>query len=486
MTQSGKKIRLDNIGIIKDSTIELKGLTVVTGHNNSGKTTVGKTLFAILSAVEDLQQKALKDKVDFARSKENEIRDMLGMNRLFHFESMSPMIRIGKAGTDIGTKEGQYLGDYLSGNGRSDFGDFADLAAYVRQLRESAMNISDEALKDILSEWGNGKRMTKRSLDSKRNQLVKSLDNLFESLCSDPELTQYANKRIIRSLQKEFNGQILPVRYPDVKGTIEFYSDDTKCFLIHVLKNELADNAKTYFSDAYRDVIFIDDVFALDKLGEAGRNYMDVYRFLNNRQERQWSERFESQGHNQILVEKLKNRSDNLFEEMINQNKAEKLLRKMDEVFPDKIILSDDQYICSQSKLDVRNLAAGSKLFAIIKKLLENGELTADTLLILDEPESHLHPAWQNRFAEIIVLLVKYLEMHVLLTTHSPNFLMALDVYAKEYEIWDGTTMYCTEQSENAYMVRYSNVKNDLKTAYNKLATPLFELQSRKLRNSDD
>ena len=35
-------IRLKNIGIIKDSSIRLDGLTVITGANNSGKTTVGK------------------------------------------------------------------------------------------------------------------------------------------------------------------------------------------------------------------------------------------------------------------------------------------------------------------------------------------------------------------------------------------------------------------------------------------------------------
>lgn len=41
------QIRLKNIGIVKDSTIVLDGLTVITGKNNSGKTTVGKTLYSL-------------------------------------------------------------------------------------------------------------------------------------------------------------------------------------------------------------------------------------------------------------------------------------------------------------------------------------------------------------------------------------------------------------------------------------------------------
>lgn len=52
------QIKLENIGIVKDSTIALDGLTVITGKNNSGKTTVGKTLYALLDSVCNLQQKA--------------------------------------------------------------------------------------------------------------------------------------------------------------------------------------------------------------------------------------------------------------------------------------------------------------------------------------------------------------------------------------------------------------------------------------------
>ena len=56
------QIRLKNIGIIKDSTIVLDGLTVITGKNNSGKTTVGKTLYSLFDAVANIQRKAENDK----------------------------------------------------------------------------------------------------------------------------------------------------------------------------------------------------------------------------------------------------------------------------------------------------------------------------------------------------------------------------------------------------------------------------------------
>lgn len=54
-------INIKNVGVIQDSSLELKGLTVITGQNNSGKTTVGKILYSIFSAKEDLYDDATRD-----------------------------------------------------------------------------------------------------------------------------------------------------------------------------------------------------------------------------------------------------------------------------------------------------------------------------------------------------------------------------------------------------------------------------------------
>ena len=63
------QINLQNVGIVKDSTITIDGLSVITGKNNSGKTTVGKTLYSILDAVSNLQQKANNDKFFYRLNK---------------------------------------------------------------------------------------------------------------------------------------------------------------------------------------------------------------------------------------------------------------------------------------------------------------------------------------------------------------------------------------------------------------------------------
>ena len=60
------QIKLENIGIVKNSSIELNGLTVITGKNNSGKTT-------IVNALKMLCQNVQPSASDFNLSYLNEL-----------------------------------------------------------------------------------------------------------------------------------------------------------------------------------------------------------------------------------------------------------------------------------------------------------------------------------------------------------------------------------------------------------------------------
>ena len=44
------KISIDGIGKIHNSSVSVNGLTVISGENDTGKSTVGKTLFSIIQA----------------------------------------------------------------------------------------------------------------------------------------------------------------------------------------------------------------------------------------------------------------------------------------------------------------------------------------------------------------------------------------------------------------------------------------------------
>lgn len=42
------KIKLKNVGIINETEIEVKGLTIIAGENNTGKSTIGKIILLLL------------------------------------------------------------------------------------------------------------------------------------------------------------------------------------------------------------------------------------------------------------------------------------------------------------------------------------------------------------------------------------------------------------------------------------------------------
>jgi predicted ATP-dependent endonuclease of OLD family len=146
-------------------------------------------------------------------------------------------------------------------------------------------------------------------------------------------------------------------------------------------------------------------------------------------------------------------------------------------VFGDRIVLKDGKLVCANSKVHVGNLAMGAKVFALLKMLLENGNITRNTVLILDEPEVHLHPEWQKILAELLILIMQEIGATILLTTHSSQFLMALETYVKMYKHHDRFKVYSTECLEDERFVKYNDQTESIKNAYYKLAKPVFDIK---------
>ncbi len=88
----------------------------------------------------------------------------------------------------------------------------------------------------------------------------------------------------------------------------------------------------------------------------------------------------------------------------------------------------------SEIKIEMGNTATGIKSFGILQVLNENKFFTKKNLLILDEPEVHLHPKWQLKMAQLIVALVKN-GVKILVNSHSPYIIEALQRYAEQAKI---------------------------------------------------
>lgn len=76
--------------------------------------------------------------------------------------------------------------------------------------------------------------------------------------------------------------------------------------------------------------------------------------------------------------------------------------------------------------------ATGIKAFGILQMLYTSGSLTNETLVILDEPEVHLHPQWIVEYARMIVMLNKELGVKFFIASHSPAMVSAIKHISKK------------------------------------------------------
>jgi predicted ATPase len=122
------------------------------------------------------------------------------------------------------------------------------------------------------------------------------------------------------------------------------------------------------------------------------------------------------------------------------------------------------------------DISAGMKMFLIIQRLLETGKIKERSVLILDEPEIHLHPEWQLVFAELLVLLQRQLDLTILLTTHSAYFLNAIEVYSEHYGIKNCCHYYLTKKENGYCSVQDVTVNTDV--VYRLFSNPFQKLEN--------
>jgi len=125
------------------------------------------------------------------------------------------------------------------------------------------------------------------------------------------------------------------------------------------------------------------------------------------------------------------------------------------------------------------NTASGIKAFGILQMLFNSGFIDERSIIIIDEPEVHLHPQWQLKYAELIVLLVKN-NINILVTTHSPYMIEALELFSQKEEIL--ANFYIAEKDENNTTI--TDVNNNLEEIYKALSEPFSTLEEISLKDT--
>ena len=414
------KLRIQNVAKIKSAELELNGITVITGNNNSGKSTVGKAIFSIYNSLVNVEER-------ITTQKENLIYQML----------------IRKA-EDLSIQEdGMFSGIRIS---------HLSLKRYAKAM---IYEMEEGGLREIIEEFCQRLRKDSDENVSEIMEEVYRIKNLPEERLIKSAISAYFDSIFNSEINNVYHADEAAVLEAEIKGReIYIAFRENSCVKLQKRMNIL------------NEAIYLDNPFILDCLNNGMNGLEQIERTALNK------------------LRKNTDIMENVVQYNFIEDRMQEVLDKINEVSSGSVQLDESRLYCYKEKntsvkLNVNNLSAGLKSFVIIKTLLENGALKEKDVLILDEPEIHLHPAWQMVYAEVIVLLQKTFELTIVLTTHSSHFLEALQLYAKKHGVTEKCSYYLSENEDDGCTLK--DVSDDITKIYSQLVEPSILLD--KLRS---
>lgn len=126
---------------------------------------------------------------------------------------------------------------------------------------------------------------------------------------------------------------------------------------------------------------------------------------------------------------------------------------------------SNLRYVSNNKRINIglNEVATGFKTFSYLQRLLENGYLNDETLLMIDEPEAHLHPQWIVEFARLLVLLNKKLGLKIMIASHNPDMVAAIHDIAQKEGILDNTNFYVAQpENQESHTYIYKDLGHEI------------------------
>ena len=430
---SNINLDINNFGPINKANIELKKLNVIAGVNGSGKTTSSKLLYCFLTSSSD----------------EKEYLTNMSINRRIRM-TISNLL------------------DELES--RRELENYLELSRLDNELFFKSI---DTAYNTQFNEYINTlKKIVNESQIKNKEEYLEKINTIEYAL----EINSIEHRQFFEVsntlLNSEFRLKELKLDNPYVK----FYGkQNDREFSYKLDSNESKFGFMIEKGDLncinIKNIIYIDSpsIFNAKNVSETVilKNQPYHLRFLSR-------------------ILKTPKNNDDVYDSLFNQ--------KLDE-FKDKIttllggfIYYDEEkeeffFKKGDETYSMENTASGVKQLGIMQMLLSNRTLTENSFLIMDEPEVNLHPEWQVRFAELIVLMIKYLNLTIFINSHSPQFIEALEVYSAKHGIADETKFYLTEEESDKFNFKEIKRKN-LTALYNNLGDPYDEIDEIRIENA--
>lgn len=406
---SSYRFKLHDYHAIKEADIRIDGITVLAGENGSGKSTVARWLHKVVNVLNRYEELIVQDA-------EEEFTNL--RHDLLRASSITPVLsrEFRRHKFENRPFEGDAL-DELRERYNKDLSDFTELLSQKISPDDIAFN------KERLASFFN---------------IVSTADETVDDF--------------IRNLQDVLQNQ--------AEDRIRHYYKIRNSHRLDTLLNVIIDHSDPEVDDANISFEFEEDGVPL--ISEKGFNVPLMLR---------QSIYFDSQRMVSGLEHSVYDNDNDMRRFLHSSNnaatvKAKNLARVVKKIISGDVVLEKDTgamfkrsnlHYVRQDGLNIYLKAAATGIisFSHLLRLLENGWLTEDTILILDEPEAHLHPQWIVDYARTLVLLNKHIGTKILLSSHNPDMVAAIQSIAAGESIIERTHFYLSER-ESADSMKYT------------------------------
>lgn len=454
------KLEISGIAKISDAKVELKGITVIAGENNTGKSTIGKVLFAMNDFMYGFDEYIEFDIKNAIRSEISSLGDYLDvLGKEYHTSNKQFRRKTVKVKT-------------LCEN-------------YTQRIYEMFSNHNKNKLNSVLKQY------TKEHLelyhvlyDIHEEEVVPRIEEVVASLYEvfDMNENELGTGSVTKSFEDVFNGQINNLGMSEACGEVVYTDDYGKSTTVRISEDAC------YYVDCNTPVrnpaIFIENPRIVDRVNARVRTH--------------YSDQYTNKSMSEIRRERLRRAlspSNNFYfgkctrkiyvEEMseakitITQKKLKRVKELIYEAVPGEYTTENGELHYREpgmaKAIKLQNLSTGLKAMVLLDQIISVGLLNEKTTLILDEPEINLHPEWQLLYAEIIVLLQEIYDLNIIITTHSPYFLKAIEGFVKKENRQENSKYYLTEVVDGEFVI--SDMSDRMNILYRMLADPLRALK---------
>lgn len=410
------QISIKDYKAVKSAEIDLNGITVIAGINGAGKSSISRLLYY-----------ALKYANNF---------DII-VNKLFESELM-PI-------------------DMLLQTSTVGFGK-SELISKIRSYQRMASNSSDNETKKIA--YTKGLQLIKELLlqsDSRKDSMLTRITSIIEdSILKDKKEKQRDKSDAIEAVIKEVEGLFEKAQsisssrnYSLLRSSIiDAINDDIKNVSIF-------EYGVPFVGKEVKNVPILNYIKQVAYIDTPMIVGMDL---LNNR--------FQSIEYWEDLNTLLKRPAKKKYSHTINKY-IKTLLNGG--TYYDDVSYGIMKYRRDDGLLiDLLDSATGIKSLSLLQTLLRNGAISEHSLLIIDEPEAHLHPQWIVEYARIIVMMHQKIGAKFFIASHSTDFVSAIKYIAEKQKVQKSLSFYLAEEDKRKpYSYNYKSIGTDIE--------PIFE-----------